>query len=182
MNPMSHPHSDGGLSSGLQALARCFRMMALLTGLCLIWGGSHAAAPDYSDFDAVLLRNVQQGFVDYAGINADPAFARFLASLGDTRAEDLADSRRAPRIAHQCLQRLCDPGHPRRLHALHHGWDATATSNAAKYQLMGQPATLHDLETRQLMPLGDPRIHFAIVCASISCPRLCQPGLCAGQA
>ncbi len=34
--------------------------------------------------------------------------------------------------------------------------------------------SLHQIEHEQLRPLGDPRIHFALVCASKGCPRLAR--------
>ena len=36
----------------------------------------------------------------------------------------------------------------------------------------GRPVTLHQIEHEMLRPMGDPRIHVAIVCASTSCPSL----------
>lgn len=36
----------------------------------------------------------------------------------------------------------------------------------------GRRVTLHEIEHEILRPLGDPRIHAAIVCASLSCPPL----------
>ena len=36
----------------------------------------------------------------------------------------------------------------------------------------GQPYSLDQIEHKVLRPMGDPRIHFAIVCASIGCPPL----------
>jgi hypothetical protein len=36
----------------------------------------------------------------------------------------------------------------------------------------GKPRTLDEIEHRILRPLGEPRIHAAIVCASVSCPPL----------
>ena len=36
----------------------------------------------------------------------------------------------------------------------------------------GRPVSLEAMEHRILRPLGEPRIHFAIVCASVACPRL----------
>ena len=36
----------------------------------------------------------------------------------------------------------------------------------------GRAVTLHEIEHEILRPLGDPRIHAAIVCASTSCPSL----------
>ena len=36
----------------------------------------------------------------------------------------------------------------------------------------GQQISLESIENKVLRPMGDPRIHFAVVCASIGCPRL----------
>lgn len=36
----------------------------------------------------------------------------------------------------------------------------------------GKPYSLNQMEHEVLRKMGEPRIHFAIVCASISCPRL----------
>ena len=36
----------------------------------------------------------------------------------------------------------------------------------------GRPFTLHEIEHEILRPMGDPRIHTALVCASTSCPSL----------
>lgn len=41
-----------------------------------------------------------------------------------------------------------------------------------KLRVDGQTPSLEDIEHKTLRPMGDPRIHFAIVCASIGCPRL----------
>ncbi|UCB52067.1 MAG: DUF547 domain-containing protein [Candidatus Zixiibacteriota bacterium] len=40
------------------------------------------------------------------------------------------------------------------------------------FELDGRTVVLDDIEHRFLRPLGDPRVHFAVNCASISCPRL----------
>ena len=36
----------------------------------------------------------------------------------------------------------------------------------------GEKMTLNDLENKHVRPMGDPRIHAALVCAAISCPPL----------
>ncbi|WP_254967962.1 DUF547 domain-containing protein [Cyanobium sp. CH-040] len=41
-----------------------------------------------------------------------------------------------------------------------------------EHRLGERPISLGEIEHRILRPLGDPRIHFAIVCASIGCPLL----------
>lgn len=38
--------------------------------------------------------------------------------------------------------------------------------------ISGKPFSLDEIEHEILRPMGEPRIHFAIVCASISCPDL----------
>ncbi len=45
-------------------------------------------------------------------------------------------------------------------------WDART------YTVAGQQVTLNDIEHRRLRPLGDPRIHAAVNCASRGCPPL----------
>jgi hypothetical protein len=171
MMPMFHCPPRSRLHARPGKLFAGFRMAGLLPVLCLIWSASQAAVPAYSDFDAVLLRNVERGFVDYAGIAADPAFGRFMASLEETRPEDAADSRARSALLINAynafaIQGILDGYSPS-------SWlGRYSYFRRREYQLMGMPVTLHELETRQLMPLRDPRIHFAIVCASISCPRL----------
>lgn len=41
-----------------------------------------------------------------------------------------------------------------------------------KLQVEGRKVSLDDIEHKYLRKMGEPRIHFAIVCASISCPKL----------
>lgn len=41
-----------------------------------------------------------------------------------------------------------------------------------RYPVAGETLSLHALEHRRLLPLGEPLVHFAIVCASTSCPKL----------
>ena len=58
-----------------------------------------------------------------------------------------------------------------------------ATSDVWKaytFELAGQRYTLDQIEHHLLRPLGDPRVHFAVNCASRSCPPLlAQPYLAA---
>lgn len=44
--------------------------------------------------------------------------------------------------------------------------------HSAKYQIAGNKMNLYDFEHKIIRPLGEPRIHFALVCASVSCPKL----------
>ena len=50
----------------------------------------------------------------------------------------------------------------------------------AKYEVGGRSLNLYDLEREVIIPMGEPRIHFAIVCASASCPVLRPEAYVAG--
>ena len=41
-----------------------------------------------------------------------------------------------------------------------------------KVMVGGQPISLYDYENKVIRPLGDPRIHMALNCMAVSCPRL----------
>jgi hypothetical protein len=41
-----------------------------------------------------------------------------------------------------------------------------------KYRVGGRETNLYDMEHKIILPLGEPRVHFALVCASASCPKL----------
>lgn len=146
-----------------------FLLRALL--LCLVCLPAMASVPIADDLDAVLLRNVQSGFVDYDGIRADPAFGRYLTSLSTTTDGDLDDPdvRLAFLInAYNALaiQGILDGYSPS-------SWFGRRTYfKVREYGLLGGTTTLEQLEHGRILPLGEPRVHFAIVCASLSCPRL----------
>jgi hypothetical protein len=44
--------------------------------------------------------------------------------------------------------------------------------DARKITVCGESLTLNALENQRIRPLGDPRIHAALVCAAVSCPPL----------
>jgi hypothetical protein len=131
---------------------------------------ARAAAPDYALLDQVLVENVRDGYVDYDGIAANPRFARFLAQLGE--AELPAGDRDAE------LALLVNAYNAFAISGILQGYSpATRVGRhrffkRAEFRLAGEDVTLDELEHRRLRPLGEPRIHFAIVCASLSCPRL----------
>jgi hypothetical protein len=49
-----------------------------------------------------------------------------------------------------------------------------------KFIVGGQQISLYSLENDVIRPLGDPRVHFALNCMSVSCPRLPQLAFTAG--
>jgi hypothetical protein len=41
-----------------------------------------------------------------------------------------------------------------------------------KYRVGGEDMSLYALENDIIRPLGEPRVHFALNCMAVSCPRL----------
>lgn len=149
------------------------RLMQGVPALVLLLTGqvAGAAAPDYRQLDDVLVRNVRNGYVDYDGIRADPAFGRFVRQLATTTPADLPD--RADQLAFyiNAYNALAIQG------ILNGDSPATRLSRAAffrrrTYEVLGTAVTLDTIEKERLAAFGEPRVHFAIVCASLGCPRL----------
>ena len=137
--------------------------------------------PDYALLDDVLLQNVRNGYVDYDGITANPKIRASSCGSWPRRPTGSRQPRRGTRLLHQCLQRLRHPRHPGRLLTGHAHRPVPLLQARSNSRLAGADVTLEELEQERIRPMGDPRIHFAIVCASISCPRLSEPGLPAGH-
>lgn len=139
--------------------------------LLLAMANASMAAPDYSAFDELLLQNVGNGFVNYAGIEANPRFRRFVQQVGETDAGSLPE--RSDKLTFYinaynalAIQGILDGYSPAKL------WGRYKFFKSKKYVVLGKEINLFDLERKILIPMGEPRIHFAIVCASMSCPRL----------
>ena len=122
--------------------------------------------------------------VDYAGLAGSADWRRLITQLGHTRPAALAD--RHARLAywinlyniltidlvlqHYPVNDIRDIGH-----LLRPVWKRPAGVVA------GRSYSLDEIEHRILRPLGEPRIHVAIVCASVSCPALRREPFTAAQ-
>lgn len=148
--------------------------------LCLLSTSVPAALPATDDFDAVLLRNVRDGFVDYDGIRADPAYDRFVAGLASAEPGDLQED--DTRLAF-----LINAYNALAIRGILDGYSPSSRLGRYTYfkrrefRLLGTTTTLEALEHGRILPLGEPRVHFAIVCASISCPRLASRAFTAAE-
>lgn len=146
------------------------RGLALGMAAWLAWGSAAAAAPDYGLLDAVLLANVRNGYVDYDGIAADPRFAAFIGQLAQP-ADVPGD--RADQLAY-----LINAYNAFAIQGILQGYSPATRFGRYRYfkwldfRLDGAEVTLDEIEHRRIRPLGEARAHFAIVCASLSCPRL----------
>lgn len=140
-----------------------------------------AVEPDWSAYQAVL-KHVKPGtkngvalaLVDYSAIRADSLAAayrtisEFDPSRLSGRDEQLAFYINAYNIL--AMKTVSDN---RPLHSIKDlgNWLQPVWNKPAGV-LNGKTVSLDEVEHRVLRPMGEPRIHLAIVCASVSCPDL----------
>lgn len=129
------------------------------------------AQPDYSMLDDLLLSHVQDGFVDYDGIALDPRLDNFIDQLASTAPAALASTAEQKAFYINAYNAIAIRG-------ILDGQSPDSFFGRSRFfkrmrvDVLGESLSLEDIEHGRLRPMGDSRIHFAIVCASLSCPRL----------
>jgi hypothetical protein len=151
--------------------------------LCILFYSQYTFANfDWSDYSALLKKYVQneerQGIqtnlVDYSGISEDPSYSSLLdklavydnsALLGKDKLAFYINTYNIFAIKlvidHQPKHSIKDIG----------SWFNPVWQKPAGV-LNGQVISLDTIEHKILRKMSEPRIHFAIVCASLSCPDL----------
>lgn len=133
-------------------------------------GALSAGLPDPAPFDAVLVQRARNGGYDYRSTSGQDRkrLAAYLSNLGDARPSAMTgDERKAFFInaynAWTIQTLLENPGKKIT--------DVPGAFSGTKHRVGGEMLTLDEIENR-LREMKDARIHFAIVCASRSCPPL----------
>jgi len=133
----------------------------------------HAAEPtvDHSPWDHLLRQYVTEDLVDYEGFKREPsALERYLESLREVNVETLG-SREAQLAFWINAYNACVIKGVLDHYPLHSVKSVKGFFDAMRYRVAGRELTLNGIEA-QGRALGDVRIHFALVCASSSCPSL----------
>ncbi len=163
--------------TGLQALVVSSIFVVTLGALDVTSEPRVADVPlvNHSIFDKLLRKYVSYGMVDYRGFQEEVAeLDRYLASLAQAK---LAGATREQKLAfyvnayNAFTIRLI----LRHLGTIDSIKDIPSRNRWDKreWKLAGETVSLNDLEHKKLRDeLEEPRIHFAIVCASTSCPNL----------
>jgi hypothetical protein len=132
------------------------------------------APADFSHqtFEELLGAHVRDGLVDYPAVTSDPRLETYLQQL------DRLDPTALPTQEHRlafwinaynafAIKGIVDGYSPKTLYGRYRYFIGR------DYRIGGERINLYDLEQRVLIPdFREPRIHFAIVCASRSCPKL----------
>jgi hypothetical protein len=142
----------------------------MLAGLLLLI--STAAAFDHSGWQSTLDKYRRaDARVDYAGIGQSGALDGYMAALGSatvptSRAEKMAFWINAYNAMTVNLVAQSWPiGSMQEL-------DGGQVWTTRQFTVAGQPLTLDQIEKNKIVPLGDPRIHLVLNCASMGCPPL----------
>jgi hypothetical protein len=144
-----------------------------------------AAVGGPADFDALLRKYVEGEWVDYAGWKANAAdMARFDAFMRWQGEADVKSMSTDEKIAfyinahNACCIRLILEHYP-----VHSPLDIDGffDKEKHKYKVGGEMLSNSAIEYDRLVPLGDQRAHFAIVCADRGCPPLQAAAYTAGS-
>ena len=131
---------------------------------------------DHSTFDRLLRKHVDKdGWVDYEGLGSNATLLdTYIASLGEARLAELGRDQRLALLINAynafTLRLILDHyplGSIKNIPSEISPWDD------ARWRLGPMTLSLNQLEHEQIRPkFAEPRIHFALVCAAIGCPKL----------
>ena len=158
--------------------------LGLLIGLVALAATAKSASIDHALFTEVLAAHVRSGLVDYVALKTEPRLDRYLAQLDATDPDSLPTE--AEQLAfwinayNAYTLKLVADHYP--VHSIHEigtggriiGWLLKRTPWDVRFaKVGGKEMTLNEIEHEVLRKrFQEPRIHFAIVCAAISCPPL----------
>lgn len=148
--------------------------------LVMVSAAGHAAQGDaYIAWGRVLAKFVnERGEIDFHSLASDrvdlDAFLEQVARSSPRSAPDSYSGRQAALAyyinAYNALSmfNVVDSGFPQRLAGLRKIWFFAVK----RFPVGGGPISLYALENDVIRPLGDERVHFALNCMAVSCPRL----------
>ncbi|WP_165839973.1 DUF547 domain-containing protein [Motiliproteus coralliicola] len=166
-------------------MKRLFLISATLAGLLFLGQIRPALAeePDWHLYQQLLDQHLshqsEQGidltWLDYPAVKADPRFAQLVQQLAEFDPERLEGRQEQLAFYINAYNILA-------INVVVQNWPLQSIKDASPWyksvwkidagQLGGERVSLDHVEHQVLRPLGEPRIHFAIVCASLSCPDL----------
>lgn len=154
--------------------------LVLLTTLLCMVPGVLASDFDHSKFDRTLEKYVdEKGLVDYNGFAADPEFGEYVQSLQTVEIEELSTDGQLAFWINTYNAVTIDkvikkkPKKSVRETFVPGVWTSTTFFTSREHTVANRRLSQDDIEHEILRKqFGDPRIHFAIICASRGCPPL----------
>ena len=161
---------------------KCIILMVSLLILSSMHQETYAETFDHSKFDQILKQHVDhQGKVDYNRISKDSHFKEYMESLKSVKVEELSRNGQLALWLNAYNAVTIDkvikwkPKKSVRETLFPGVWTSTKFFTTREHVVSGRQLSQDDIENEILRKeLKDPRIHFAIVCASSSCPLLAR--------
>ena len=161
----------------------CFKgEMIVLLVLLLSHGAAAGILPGpgaHGLFDAVLKDHVRDGRVDYQAITSDSRFWRYLDQLAATDPDTLPDEKAQLAFwinAYNAytIRLIIDRLPLQSIRDIGLGLPVVSGPWSIEFaEIGGKTFTLNAIEHDIIRPrFKDPRIHFALVCAAVGCPKL----------
>ena len=125
----------------------------------------------HDSFDQVLKAHVQDGVVNYAGIKNDANFTKYVELIAETNPDSFKTEQEKLAFWINAYNALAIKGILDGLSPSSF-FGRVTFFKTTDYRVGGRDINLYDLERDIIIPFGEPRIHFAIICASMSCPKL----------
>lgn len=151
--------------------------------ICIVLAPSSAWAFDFKGWDGLLKKyvgpttidGVRLAGVNYAGIKKDPAYGKLIADLKSFSPATLKTLQEKMTFWINTYNVMAV-----KMVVDHYPVDSIKDAGSLFESVWkkkvgvvgGKEVTLNDIEHETLRKMGDPRIHVAIVCASVSCPDL----------
>ena len=164
------------------------KILALIAAALIVWSADFSSAffmetdTDNRAFTETLQKNVHNGHVNYKALCKDPALSTYVAQLSKTAPDGSEESQLAFWInAYNAytLKVICDHYPVKSINELHRGGLIIGTLTKGTIWdkklaiINGEPLTLNHIEHEVIRKqFHEPRAHFALVCASVSCPAL----------
>lgn len=163
----------------------------LIYSLLALPASAFGIEPDWSGYDLLLDKYVSEevrsgipvNWVDYSGIGHDPAFKKIVQSIETFPVEQLEGHA-------EILSFYINAYNILAIKMVLDHWPVSSIKDAGTWFkpvwdkpagiIGGRQVTLGMIEHDILRPMGEPRIHKAIVCASLSCPDLRKEAYRAG--
>lgn len=167
-----HPDSGTLVLLAARMAMKPFIQRLLLTLVCLATSNTYAntAAVDWQVWDQLLSHHVKNGYVDYTALSREPQLANLTEAVANADLAPLAKPEKLEFYINAynllAVKGIIDGGSPASL------LGRAGFFKLNQYRIGGEKMSLYALEHDRIIPLQEPRIHFAIVCASHSCPIL----------
>jgi hypothetical protein len=138
-----------------------------------------SASFDHSQFDLILKQYVdEEGLVNYNGIGQDRRFSEYMKSLESAKVEELSRDGQLAFWINAYNAVTIDkvtkkkPKESVRETFIPGVWTSTKFFRSREHTVGNRRLSQDDIEEILRKEFKDPRIHFTIICASSSCPKL----------